>query len=109
MHPKDSVRFAPVGEKEVTTAILDDFFATMEQYVKSDVIIVGGGPSGLVAARDLANAGVRTLVIESNNYLGGGMLMSGRRAAALARDRIGQPGGSRTLTPIIHEGSVARA
>ncbi len=64
-------------EKEVTRAILAEFAATLHEYAETDVVVVGAGPSGLMAARDLATAGVKTLVIESNNYLGGGFWVGG--------------------------------
>jgi len=69
--------FAPVGEKEISRAIGRDFSERLDQIVDTDVIVVGGGPSGLVCARDLALNGVKTLVIENNNYLGGGFWVGG--------------------------------
>jgi thiamine thiazole synthase len=69
--------FAPYGEKEVTRAIVDAFAREFHEYVESDVIIIGGGPAGLMAARDLASQRAKTLVVERNNYLGGGFWMGG--------------------------------
>lgn len=69
--------FHPTSEKEVSRAIVGSFLKQFEEYVESDVIIVGAGPSGLVAARDLAKAGVKVLIIERNNYLGGGFWAGG--------------------------------
>jgi len=69
--------FHPVRESEVTKAIVGGFLRQLEEYVTSDVIIVGGGPSGLIAAREMGKKGVKVLVIERNNYLGGGFWVGG--------------------------------
>jgi len=69
--------FADVSEKEITRTIATMFNETMAEYTDSDVIIIGAGPAGLTAGRDLANMGVRTLIVEQNNYIGGGYWVGG--------------------------------
>jgi thiamine thiazole synthase len=69
--------FSKIKESQISRAIVGEFNKWFEEYIISDVIVVGGGPSGLVAARDLANSGLKTLIIESNNYIGGGFWIGG--------------------------------
>jgi len=70
-------KFSPVGEKEITRAIVGEFTKQFLEYVESDCIIIGGGPSGLVAGRKIAQAGKKVLIVERNNYLGGGFWIGG--------------------------------
>ncbi len=69
--------FSMVGEKEVTRAIVAEFAKQFTEYVESDVVIIGAGPSGLMAGRELARKKVKTFIIERNNYLGGGFWIGG--------------------------------
>lgn len=70
-------KFESAGEKQITRAISESFRDVFEEYAESDVIVVGGGPSGLMASRELAKNDVKVLVIEANNYLGGGFWLGG--------------------------------
>lgn len=69
--------FKPVSDAKITKAIVKDFSRWLEDYISCDVIVVGGGPSGLLASRDLCRQNIKTLIIEGNNYLGGGFWMGG--------------------------------
>jgi len=69
--------FEKSSENSVTRAIVSQFAKDMERYADTDVIVIGGGPSGLMAAMDLAKKGVKVLVVERNNYLGGGFWIGG--------------------------------
>lgn len=69
--------FEYASESEITRAILQAFARDLDSYAESDVIIVGGGPSGLMTGRELAARGVRVLIVERNNYLGGGFWLGG--------------------------------
>jgi sulfide-dependent adenosine diphosphate thiazole synthase len=69
--------FSEVGEKDITRTIVAMFGETMADYADSDVIIIGAGPSGLTAGMELGKLGVKSLIIEQNNYLGGGYWVGG--------------------------------
>jgi thiazole biosynthesis enzyme len=93
------VKFSPVGEKAITRAIVTEFAKDFNEYIESDCIIVGGGPSGLVAGRDIARAGKKVVIVERNNYLGGGFWSGGylmpkvtvRHPAEKFLDELGVP------------------
>ncbi len=69
--------FHSVREKDITRAIVGSFSQQLQDCVDSDVIIVGGGPSGLIAGREMSRAGARVVIVERNNYLGGGFWVGG--------------------------------
>ncbi len=71
------VKFEPIGEKEVTRAIVDGFLRQFQEYTESDVIIIGAGPSGLMAGMELSKHKKKVLIVEQNNYLGGGFWLGG--------------------------------
>ncbi|MCZ6799685.1 MAG: sulfide-dependent adenosine diphosphate thiazole synthase [Nitrospirae bacterium] len=73
----DPIKLAPLRERDVTRHIAREFYKEFDQLIESDVIIVGGGPSGLVCAMDLAKSGTRTLLIEQSLALGGGFWSGG--------------------------------
>ena len=52
--------FADVDEKEITRAIADEFHSVLVDRADSDVIIIGAGPAGLTASRELASMGFKT-------------------------------------------------
>ena len=45
----------------------------MDRNLNYDVVIIGGGPAGAVAAIASARHGARTLLVERNGYLGGAL------------------------------------
>ncbi len=91
--------FSNISEAQVTRAIMEEFTQEFLSYIQTEVVIIGGGPSGLMAARDLAKDGIKVLVIERNNYLGGGFWIGGylmntvtlRGPAEEVLDEIGCP------------------
>jgi thiamine thiazole synthase len=77
MEAKKKHIFYDIGEKDITRAIVETFTKQFSEYVESDVIIIGAGPSGLNAGRFIAKEGYKVLIVERNNYLGGGFWIGG--------------------------------
>jgi len=69
--------FFPVKEHQVTRAIVRKFWKEFDDYVESDVIIIGSGPAGLVCGHDLAKQGKKVLILEQTCHLGGGFWSGG--------------------------------
>ena len=53
-------------ENKVSKGIIKSFFDKLDTHLENDIIVVGGGPSGLVAAQTLASEGYKTALIEKN-------------------------------------------
>ena len=69
--------FADAKEVEITRAIAKEFYDVLQDRAESDIIVIGAGPAGLTASRELSLMGYKVLVIEQNNYLGGGYWLGG--------------------------------
>lgn len=77
MSIKQKKIFSTVGEKEVTRAIVSEFAKQFLGYIESDCLIIGAGPAGLMAGIELAKQKLKVLIVERNNYLGGGFWIGG--------------------------------
>ena len=62
-----------LNEVTISQAIIKTFMKKLEDNLETDVAIVGGGPSGLVAAYYLAKEGFKVSLFERKLSIGGGM------------------------------------
>jgi len=60
-------------ETQITRSILETYHAKLLRSLVSDVLVVGAGPSGLMAARELADKGRKVTVVERQLSPGGGL------------------------------------
>lgn len=67
-----------ISDLEVSRLITRDYFGMLVDSFESDVIIAGGGPSGLVAAYTLAERGRKVVVMEKRLSPGGGIWGGGK-------------------------------
>ncbi len=62
-----------LDEVKITKAIIDRYYAKLNDCLDTDVAVVGGGPSGLFAGYCLARAGRNVALFERKLSIGGGM------------------------------------
>ena len=63
----DGLPELPLEEKPVNISAIDE--------IKTDVLIIGGGPAGLSAAIELAKYGFKIILIDDKNQLGGKLVL----------------------------------
>jgi len=62
-----------LDEGKISLAILERFFEKVREGLEVDVVVVGGGPSGMVAGYYLARGGFKVVLLERRLSLGGGI------------------------------------
>lgn len=100
-HNWDSFAFAPIRESQVSRAMTRRYFADLDTYAESDVVIVGAGSCGLSTAFTLATKrpDLKIAIIESGVAPGGGAWLGGqlfsamvmRKPAELFLNEVGVP------------------
>ncbi|MGY4858625.1 2Fe-2S iron-sulfur cluster-binding protein [Cryobacterium sp. AP23] len=88
MLPATCVSLVPGLTAELLTGLgrldpAEDLAEYDKKYVHTDVLVVGGGPAGLAAAREAMRGGARVILIDDQPELGGSLL-SGSPAPGLA-------------------------
>ncbi len=81
----DNFNFAPIRESQVSRAMTRRYFADLDRYAESDVVIVGAGSCGLSTAYTLANArpDLKIAIIEASVSPGGGCWLGGQLFSAM--------------------------
>jgi sarcosine oxidase, subunit alpha len=72
---RDGMKVDPVDEPPSLPAVDSLPAARPVDEVEVDVLVLGGGPAGLSAAAELGALGIRTLVVDDKQHLGGKLLL----------------------------------
>lgn len=81
----DDFRFAHIRESQVSRAMTRRYFADLDKYAESDIVIVGAGSCGLSTAYCLAKArpDLKIAIIEAGVAPGGGAWLGGQLFSAM--------------------------
>ncbi len=92
-----------IDEKDVSQAIISEYMKELYDCTDADVIVVGAGPAGTIAAWKLAERGYKTVIMEKNIKPGGGMYLGGMLMNKLVVEEEAMPlmreGGVTSLKP----------
>lgn len=88
----DKFAFAPIRESTVSRAMTSRYFADLNKYAESDVVIVGAGSAGLSAAYVLAKnrPELKIAIIEASVSPGGGCWLGGQLFSAMVMRKPAQ-------------------
>lgn len=78
-------KFAPIRESQVSRTMTSRYFADLDKYAESDIVIVGAGSCGLSTAYCLAKArpDLKIAIIEASVSPGGGAWLGGQLFSAM--------------------------
>ncbi|KAJ4387966.1 thiamine metabolism- protein [Gnomoniopsis smithogilvyi] len=81
----DSFTFSPIRESQVSRAMTRRYFADLDSYAESDIVIIGAGSCGLSAAYTIGKAcpDLRLAIIEASVAPGGGAWLGGQLFSAM--------------------------
>ncbi|KAF2279211.1 Thi4-domain-containing protein [Westerdykella ornata] len=81
----DSFTFAPIRESQVSRAMTRRYFADLDNYAESDIVIIGAGSCGLSTAYMLGKQrpDLRIAIIEASVSPGGGAWLGGQLFSAM--------------------------
>ena len=81
----EAFKFAPIRESQVSRAMTKRYFADLDNYAESDVVIVGAGSCGLSTAYTLSRArpDLHIAIIEASVSPGGGCWLGGQLFSAM--------------------------
>ena len=88
----DNFAFNPIRESQVSRAMTRRYFADLDNYAESDVVIVGAGSCGLSTAYTLAKArpDLKIAIIEASVSPGGGCWLGGQLFSAMVLRKPGE-------------------
>jgi cysteine-dependent adenosine diphosphate thiazole synthase len=81
----NAFNFAPIRESQVSRAMTRRYFADLDRYAESDIVIVGAGSCGLSTAYTLGQArpDLKIAIIEASVSPGGGCWLGGQLFSAM--------------------------